>query len=597
MLFYELCKCYNLLEKTRKKLEMVDILSNTLKNASSKEIGKISLLTLGKIHPDFIGIELMLAERMAIKALTMASGRSEKSVLKYLEEIGDLGETSQKLLKGKTQSSLLVFTKQEEKYEPEVLEIWNLLNSIAKMSGEGSSDRKIRTLSGLISRVQPLEARYIMRIVCGQLRLGVATQLLMDALSKAVTGSRENKYIIERAYNRCADISKVAETLYEEGLETVQKIDVQVFNPIKVMLAQRVSSSDELIKRFGGKSALEYKYDGLRVQVHVKDRKVKLFSRSSEDITNQFPDVCKFILEALKEDNFIVEGEVVAYDYEKDKILPFQHLSQRKRKHNIEQKMMEIPLRVFLFDALFFNGKSLLESNYIERRSSLHQIIEETKNIQFSHQTLVSSTDEIEAFFHQALEDNYEGIMGKSIDENSSYQAGTRGFSWVKYKADYVDNLSDSFDLVILGAEYGKGKRAGKYGTFLLGCFDIDEGVYRTFTRVATGFSDNELDSFYTILSSLKADKPKDVISSLNSSVWFEPKIVVEVSGAEITVSQIHTCAKNHLENPQNGLALRFPRFTGRIVEDKSPEEITSVEEILTIYLNQRNKIDVSNNV
>jgi DNA ligase-1 len=586
--FKELSQCYFKLEKTRKNLEMVDILAETIKDSDSKEIGKIALLTLGKLYPDFIGIELMLAERMAIKSLAIATGKSDKSVQTLLDEIGDLGKTAHQLLEKKPQSTLLAFTKQEERQELDVLDIWGIFDSIAKMSGEGSSDRKIRTLSGIISKVSPLEARYIIRMVCGQLRLGVATQLLLEAMSLAKTGTRENKDILERAYNRTSDIEFVASSLFSQGLESIKIVEVKIFNPIRVMLAQRVSSSEELLERFGGKVSLEYKYDGLRVQIHKKGSKIKLFSRKPEDITHQFPDVIEFINDAAKEDEFIIEGEIVAYDLQKDKILPFQHVSQRKRKHDIDKKIGEVPVRVYLFDSLFAFGKSEIESDYLDRRKLMEKLVETNDNIQFSHQTIAENSDDIEKFFQQALENGCEGVMGKDISKGSFYQAGARGWNWVKYKADYVDKLSDSFDLVMLGADYGKGKRAGLYGTFLVGCFDQDDAVYRTFTKVATGFSDKNLQYFYDVLKKLERAKPKEVVSDTECQIWFEPSIVIEVTGAEITVSQIHTCTRGLLSEKTDGLALRFPRFTGRIVEDKAPEDSTSNQEIHTIYLNQK---------
>jgi len=585
--FRELSDCYSKLEDTQKKLEMVDILADTLSKASEKEIGKIALLTLGKIYPDFVGIELMLAEKMAIKALAISTGKNEKSVTDLLDEVGDLGKTAQTLLERKTQSTLLSFTVQKETNEYTILDVWNKLDSIAQTTGEGSTDKKIRILSGLISKVNPLEARYIIRMVVSQLRLGVAVQLLLEALSKAKTGTRENKSILERAYNLTSDIGTISELLYREGVQAVREIDVKVMNPIKVMLAQRVSSANELLEKFDGKVSLEYKYDGLRVQIHKQGDKLRLFSRRPEDITDQFPDVIEFIKAASEEENFIIEGEIVAYDLTNDRILPFQQVSQRKRKHDIEQKITEVPVRVYLFDALYAQNKAVLDEGYLKRREVLHKIIKETENIKFSHQRIAENTDEIDSFFHQALENSCEGVMGKSIADNSVYQAGNRGWNWVKYKADYVDKLSDSFDLVILGADYGKGKRAGKYGTFLLGCFNVEDNVFQTFTRVATGFSDEDLAYFLKILKPLERDKPKEVESKIECSVWFDPKIVIEVSGAEITRSQMHTCSRGYFENENEGLALRFPRFTGRIVEDRPPEQATSNEEIRTIYLNQ----------
>ncbi|UJG44670.1 MAG: ATP-dependent DNA ligase [Candidatus Heimdallarchaeum endolithica] len=588
MKFKTLCRTYSKVEKISGKIEMVEILSETLCNANADEIGKIALLTLGKIYPNYVGIELMLAESMTIKALSITTGKSTSNIKQILEQKGDLGSITYKLLSKKTQTTLSSFTGETE-YAPEILEVWSFFDKLAKLTGEGSSNKKINLLAGMLSRVSAIEAKYIVRIVSSKLRLGIATQLLLEALALAKTGNRDNKDILEKAYNRCSDIEYVAETLYKGGIEKVKEIDIRVFSPVKVMLAQRLSSSEEILEKFGEKCAVEYKYDGIRAQIHVKDNIVKIFSRNNENITYQFPDVQNEIIKAAKKQNFIVEGEIVAYDEKNNKILPFQSISRRKRKHDIEEKAQEIPVRVFLFDVLFANNCSTLNKLYLERRKLLKELVNETETIRFSHQTIVSSVDELETFFNSALEDNCEGIMVKSINQDSIYQAGARGWLWVKYKADYVDKLSDSFDLVIIGADYGKGKRTGKYGTFLLACFDTEEGNFKTFTRVATGFSDKDLDFFYQKLSNIKLNnKPKEVVSEIECSVWFEPKIVIEVTGAEITISQLHTCARGWLKGLNDGLALRFPRFTGRIVEDKNPEDATTVNEIVTIFLNQK---------
>ena len=281
------------------------------------------------------------------------------------------------------------------------------------------------------------------------------------------------------------------------------------------MLAQRVSSAEELLERFGGKVALEYKYDGLRVQIHCAGEKIKLFSRRPEDITDQFPDLQEYILEAAQKSEFIIEGELVAFDYNHERILPFQTLTQRKRKYLIEEKKEEIPVRVYLFDVLYVDGKATLDMPLLERRKLLTEIVKETRYVRYSHQIVTNNVDQIEQFFLQALNDGCEGIMGKSVSPESVYQAGARGWNWVKYKADYVEKLSDSFDLVIVGADYGKGKRAGKYGSFLLCAYNPSEERFETFTRVATGFSDEDLDKFHALLKPLERSKPKEVYLSL----------------------------------------------------------------------------------
>ncbi|MFA6679957.1 MAG: ATP-dependent DNA ligase, partial [Candidatus Methanomethylophilaceae archaeon] len=387
-----------------------------------------------------------------------------------------------------------------------------------------------------------------------------------------------------RAFNITCDLGLVAETLAKDGMDGIMKIHVTVGNPIKVMLAERLPSIGEVIEKMGGECAMEYKYDGIRIQAHIGKDSVKLYSRRLENLTTNFPDIARSLKEHFNGEEAIVEGECVAVDPNTGFMQPFQTITHRRRKHDMNSAIKEISVRMFMFDLLYLNGKDMTLKPYTERRDLISKSFDISENIQMSTMRIIRSVKEGETFFDEAIASRCEGIMAKSISDTSVYRAGSRGFLWIKYKKDYCSDLTDSFDLVVVGAFYGMGKRAGKYGALLMASFNSESGTYETVCKLGTGFDDAFLENMPELLDRYKSEsKPQCVNAKMIPDIWFEPSIVLEVVGAEISVSPIHTAAMDIIKEG-TGIGIRFPRFTGRVRDDKGPEQSTNVGEILEMY-------------
>jgi len=468
--------------------------------------------------------------------------------------------------------------------EPLTLErVLKNLNLIETSEGRDSQNKKMKYLSNLLRDSNPVEARYLCRIVTGRMRVGAGSMTLLDALSDAFA-TKEDRAEVERAFNITCDLGSVAETLAEGGIEAVKDMQVKVGNPIKVMLAERLSSIPMILEKMDGKCAMEYKYDGIRIQAHIGKDSVKLYSRRLEDLTSNFPDIAAELRAQCKVDEAIIEGECVAVDPETGTMLPFQTVTHRRKKHGMAKAIEDYPVKIFMFDILFNNGTDMTSYPFTERREKLSESFELSEKVQLTTMEVVNSPEEGESFFNKALSIKCEGIMAKSLYQESVYRAGSRGFLWIKYKKDYEANLTDSFDLAIIGAFYGMGKRAGKYGALLMAAYDPESGKYCTVCKLGTGFDDAFLDGLPDLLSPyISQEKPSSVDAQMIPDVWFLPTIVLEVVAAEISVSPIHTAAIGMIKSDA-GLGLRFPRFTGRIRDDKGPEQCTTVNEIYNMF-------------
>ena len=362
--------------------------------------------------------------------------------------------------------------------------------------------------------------------------------------------------------------------------------------PIRPMLAERLSSSAEILEKLGGKCIAEYKYDGERIQAHKKKDKVILFSRRLENITAQYPDGVEYIRKHVRAEEAIVEAEAVAIDPETGEMKPFQELMHRRRKYGIKEAMEEHPITLFMFDILYVDGKDLTLEPYTVRHRHLEKVIEQTDHVKVAEYTIAEDPEQLELFFEKTVESGSEGIICKSVNQDSVYQAGARGWNWIKYKRDYKSEMTDTVDLVVVGAFHGRGKRAGKYGAFLLAAYDPDKDTFETVTKVGTGFTDADLEKLPKMLKKHQiSHKHPRVDSTIEMTVWFEPAVVIETRGAEITLSPIHTCAMNVIR-AASGLAIRFPRFTGKYRVDKSPEDATTTKEVVEMYRSQLKKIE-----
>ncbi|MCR6623740.1 MAG: ATP-dependent DNA ligase [archaeon YNP-LCB-024-027] len=592
MLYSEIVDVYEKIEATTKRLEMTDLLVNLLRKTPKEVIDKVIYLTQGKLYPDYYGIEIGLAERLALRALSEASGITVSELEDKLSETGDIGLVAEYALQRRKIKTLTEFLSSSKKTQLTVLEVYNTLDEIAKTSGEGAQDKKIRLLAGILKKATPREGKYIMRTVTGRLRLGIADMTILDALAITFAQSKDARAKIERAYNVSNDLGEVAKKLAEEGLRGMDKIKIVIGRPIRPMLAERLSTAKEIMEKLGGSLAAEYKYDGERIQAHKNGDDVILFSRRSENITHHYPDVCELIRSGLKAKEAVVEGEAVAVNTQTGEFLPFQELMHRRRKYGIEEAMEKYPVTLFLFDVLYVDGEEMLDKPYLERRKKLEEIVIEGERVRIATSKIIKDPEELEKFFMEAVEIGCEGLVCKSIAPDSIYQAGARGWLWIKYKRDYKSEMTDTVDLVVVGAFWGKGKRAGSYGALLMAAYDDETDTFKTVCKVGSGFTDEDLEKLPSILEPYKIPHPHArVDAKLEADVWFTPAIVLEILGAEITLSPIHTCALNKIREGA-GLAIRFPRFTGKYRTDKKPEDATTVNEIIEMYKMQLKKIE-----
>ena len=575
---------YEKIEATTKRLEMTDYLVEFLKKTPKDAIDKVAYLTQGKLYPDFVGIEIGVAEKLAIRAVARATGRSEKEIEENMKKTGDLGETTQKFLEKKTQVTFFQETLTVEK-------VYDTFDKMARSTGAGSMDQKINLLAGLLSNATLKEAKYIIRTVTGELRLGIADMTVLDALAIAYGGGKEAREDIERAYNISSDLGRVAKTVAEKGIESIRKFKVSIGEPIRPMLAERLGSPQEILEKLGGRCIAEFKYDGERVQAHKKGNEVILFSRRLENIKEQYPDAVELVKKYVKAKETIIEAEIVAIDPDTGEMRPFQELMHRRRKYGIKRAMEEYPVSLFVFDTLSVDGQDLTQKTYPFRHKMLEKIIEKSDRVRLAEYLITDNANELEKFFEKAVENGCEGVVCKSIKEDSVYQAGARGWLWIKYKRDYKSEITDTVDLVIVGAFHGRGKRGGTYGAILLAAYDPEEDEFETVTKCGTGFKDEDLAKLPKMMEKhwLLHKSPR-VNSSLEADVWFEPKVVIEVIGAEITLSPIHTAAIDAIRKG-SGLAIRFPRFTGNYRLDKAAEDATTVKEIIEMYQSQLKKV------
>ncbi|MDF2783040.1 MAG: ATP-dependent ligase [Nitrososphaeraceae archaeon] len=607
------------MEKTTSRISLTGNLVDLFKNTPGEIIDKVVYLIQGKLAPDYESLELGLAEKMALRAIAYSSGSSLSSVEKAYHLTGDIGDAAGQIMKSRNQTTL--------HSDPMTVErVFSTLEKIAKTAGPGSQESKLRLLSSILNDTEPRESRYIMKFVMGTLRLGIADFTVMDALALAFTGSKSNRTLLERAYNVTSDLGTIATTLAKQGLESIKSLQIVLFKPVRPMLAERVTTTEDALERMDGHGLAEYKLDGERIQVHKDSNNVELFTRRLDRITHHFPDIVQSV-KSLSVNEAIMEGEVVAIDISTGAYLPFQLLMRRRRKHGINEAMENYPVVINFFDLLYVNGNDTTSMPLSKRRALLEDIINNDTRIKKSSlQTAKSRSDEartisendgsdisvrqqnkngddyhnrmklvpqanvteplqVEKFMAAAIENGCEGLMVKH--PNSAYRAGAREFAWVKLKREYRSELADTLDLVVVGALYGRGRRVGKYGALLLAAYDTKADQFRSTTKVGTGFTDESLGQFFKDLERhIIPHKHPRVDTGMKMDVWFEPEMVIEIIASEITLSPAHTAGINSLKEGF-GLALRFPKFTGKIRDDKKPEDATAVGELITMYKQQ----------
>jgi DNA ligase-1 len=603
MFFGEVAGYFDRLEKASSRIEMTKILSEMLGKAAKKEIGGLVYLCQGRVAPEYKGIETGMGEKFVEAAISKVSGHEVGAIEKEYKKLGDLGLVAEELLKRKRQQSLF-----REKLD--LSKVYDNLLKIAGLAGARSQKFKIRLLAELLNSAKPIEARYITRFPLGNLRLGIGDPTIMDALAQIYckdyledkemakligTAKKKDSELYERKvrqvlrerieakYNIHPDLGEIAGILMESGIDGLEGIKTEHSVPIRPSLAERLPSSSDVLKKIG-RCAVEAKYDGLRLQLHKKGNDVAIFSRRLENMTDMFPEIVKALREDIREKQVILEGEALAFNEQTSEFYPFQITMQRKRKYGVDKMAKEFPLRLFVFDVLVVNGKSMIDAPFSERRKRLEKMLAKGKVITPTELIISGSEEEIDRFFADAVGRGLEGIMAKDL--KAPYTAGARKFAWIKLKRSYRGELSDSVDVVIIGYFRGKGGRARfGLGALLTAVYDSRADRFASIAKIGTGFSEEQLAALEKRLSKIRVKgRPANVISLISPDVWVNPKYVIEVVADEITKSPVHTAGK---KGKEPGLALRFPRMVS-FRDDKKAEDATTVKEIEKMYTNQK---------
>ena len=578
MEFSIISELFEMMEKTTKRIELTNILVELLKKTPKKIIPNVVYLLQGIIRPNFEGVELGIAEKLAIRAISKSAGLPIKKIEDDYRVGGDLGLTASNILKIKTQTT---FTAEKITVE----RVYETLFKIAKLEGKGSQDLKMKYISSLLNDATPLEAKFVIKILLGTLRLGIAENTVMDALAITFTGKKENRVQIENAYNVSSDLGKVSLIVATDGIAEIKKFKISLFSPIRPMLADRVQSEKDVIKKMPEQFIAEYKLDGERVQIHKQSDKIVLFSRRLENITQYYPDIVERIGKTLNVNEGVFEAEIVPINENTGDFLPFQELMHRRRKYKLDKAVSQYPITVNFFDVLYYDKKDCLDLEYSERRKILEQIVREDNFSKLVPMLFVKNENEVEDFLENSINAGCEGLMLKT--PSAPYRAGTRGSNWLKLKREYRNELGDSFDLIVIGAYFGRGRRTGLYGTLLLATYNPEKDNFPSICKVGTGFTDESLDQLYQILSNnVTLKKNSRIVSKMEADVWFEPKLVLEIVGSEITLSPIHKTGLD-LIRKSSGFALRFPKFTGKIRYEKAVEDASTAEEVLALYKGQ----------
>jgi len=580
MEYIKLVEIYEKLEKTSKRLEKTHIISEFLKGIDITNLPIIILLLQGKLFPSYDENKTGVASRLVLKAINTATGISASKVEHEWKKTGDLGTVAENLVKQKKQSTLV-------SHHLTLIKVFENLRKLAKLEGVGTVDKKIKLIAELLTSAKPIEAKYITRTILEELRVGVGEGALRDAIVWAFFGdkiglkylsenkieikSREeyNNYVsaVQRAYDLTNDFSSVAESAKKGSLKGLKETGISIFRPLKVMLALKVKDIEEGFERCGKPMDIEYKLDGFRIQAHKKEDKIKLFTRRLEDVTKQFPDVVEYIKKNVKGKSFIIDSEAAGYDPKTGKYLPFQKISQRiRRKYNIPEMAKQFPVELNVFDILYYNGENLISEDFKKRRQIIEKIVTNKKRKIVVVKNLITSNEkEIEKFYKESLTAGNEGVMLKKLD--SPYKPGSRVGHMVKLKP-----TMETLDLVIVGAEWGSGKRARWLSSFVLAC--KHRGEFLEIGKMGTGIKEKaeEGTSFQELTKELKPL----IISEKGREVKIKPKIVVEVTYEEIQKSPTYS----------SGYALRFPRLRN-LRPDRSPSECSTLSMVENLYKNQ----------
>ncbi|XP_034842781.1 DNA ligase 1 isoform X3 [Mirounga leonina] len=601
--YLAVARTFEKIEEVSARLRMVETLSNLLRSVvalSPPDLLPILYLSLNRLGPPQQGLELGVGDGVLLKAVAQATGRQLESVKAEAAEKGDVGlvaensrSTQRLMLPPPALTATGVFTKFQD---------------IARLAGSASTAKKMDVIKGLFVACRHSEARYIARALSGRLRLGLAEQSVLAALAQAVsltppgqesppavvdagkgrtaearkTWLEEQGMILKQTFCEVPDLDRIIPVLLEHGLERLpEHCKLSPGVPLKPMLAHPTRGVGEVLKRFEEAAfTCEYKYDGQRAQIHVLEGgEVKIFSRNQEDNTGKYPDIISRIpkIKLPSVTSFILDTEAVAWDREKKQIQPFQVLTTRKRKE-VDAAEIQVQVCLYAFDLIYLNGQSLVREPLSRRRQLLRENFMQTEGeFVFATSLDTKDTEQIAEFLEQSVKDSCEGLMVKTLDVDATYEIAKRSHNWLKLKKDYLDGVGDTLDLVVIGAYLGRGKRAGRYGGFLLAAYDEESEEFQAICKLGTGFSDEELEEHYQRLQALVLPTPRSYVradGAVAPDHWLDPSAVWEVKCADLSLSPIYPAARG-LVDGEKGISLRFPRFI-RVREDKKPEEATT---------------------
>lgn len=554
--FLALCDLCEKLEATTKRLLMVDLATSFLKDLQPEEVEPAVSMILGRPFPkwDQRVLEVSWATLSSlIRRITNISWSDFRNAFSQTGDTGSAIRTVFEASKIKRQATL--FEKPLS-----ILEVRHTFEAIAETTGTGSRERKELLVETLLGKSSPLEAKYLVKVMIGEMRTGFHEGLMEMAVARAFDLPLET---VQTASMLTGDIGETASLAKSKGKEGITSLRFRVFRPIKPMMAQMAKDVNEAIKEAGGALAFEYKLDGARIQIHKSGDEVRIFSRRLTDVTESLPEIVQVVQSQIKADQAILEGEVIAVGEDRISPLLFQHLMRRfRRVHEIGRMAKEIPIELQLFDALYLNGESLISKLYTERRKRLGEI---AGNIQLTKQIITSSPQEAEEFLQEAVNRGHEGLVAKKPD--SPYTPGIRGKRWFKIK-----RTLESLDLAIVAAEWGYGRRHGWLSDYYLAARDAETGEFMVVGKTFKGLTDKEIIEMTKRLRELALNEEAH-------RVVVVPKIVVEVAYNEIQKSPKYEC----------GMALRFARIT-RVREDKSPEDTDTIQRVRQIYEKQYEK-------
>jgi DNA ligase-1 len=553
---------------------MVDQVARLLARAAADERAAIVYMLQAQLRPPFEGLEIGLGEKLLVQVLAAAYGTTETVVARTLRALGDLGRVAEELAPARSRADI------------SVRRAYDALVNIAQTAGAGSVARRIARMVALLQSVGPVEAKAVVRIAQGRLRLGLGDQTILEAAALSALGDRRKKGLIEHAYNVRSDLGAVVSLAFAKGARALNRIGPQIGIPVRPALAQRLPSAKAIMARLGPVH-VEPKYDGFRLQLHRAGKRVWIFSRRLEDVTHMFPDIARAVQRELKSKRAILEGEAIAYNPETGEYLPFQVTMTRKRKTRIAELAARYPLRVFAFDLLLDGKRNFLSEPLHARSQRLRRIVQERRDATLTATEYAEAATEadLQEYFDAMIARGLEGVVAKRPD--APYSPGARGYDWVKLKRAYQSQLRDTVDLVLVGYLRGRGKRSSLgIGSLLAACYDPRGDRFRTVAKIGSGLTDTDWKKLRVLLDrdALRA-KPSRVDSLIEADVWAEPRYVVEVLADEITRSPFHTCGKTG-QDP--GYGLRFPRLVGGIRSDKSVADATTEREVLQMYCQQR---------